>query len=187
MFSPIKKQQGEKMHDDFERTRRQFLKLGGDAFFLSLALGTGLAQLAKPAFAGEMKVLSATDAKTLLAVSRTLFPHDNIEDGYYMNVVAAIDDKCAGDKKILDMVKQAVGKLDEGMGKPFADGSEIARTNLLKTMEQSEFFALAHGETLNNLYGNPRIWKMFGYEGSSVEYGGYIERGFDDIKWLPKI
>jgi hypothetical protein len=174
------------MQDDFELTRRQFLKLGGDAVFLSLVLGTGLAPLAKPAFAGEMKVLSDSDAKTLLAVSRTLFPHDNVEDGYYMNAVAAIDTKCAGDPKTLDMVKLAVRKLNAGLGKPFADASEIARTNLLKTMEKSDFFALAYGETLNNLYGNPAIWKMFGYEGSSVEYGGYLERGFDDINWLPK-
>ncbi len=28
--------------------------------------------------------------------------------------------------------------------------------------------------------------KMVGYEGSSVEYGGYKERGFSDIDWLPK-
>jgi hypothetical protein len=27
---------------------------------------------------------------------------------------------------------------------------------------------------------------MFGYEGSSVEKGGYLGRGFDDIAWLPK-
>ena len=36
------------MQDDFEVTRRQFLKLGGNTVFLSLILGTGLAQLAKP-------------------------------------------------------------------------------------------------------------------------------------------
>ncbi|HEX4986940.1 MAG TPA: gluconate 2-dehydrogenase subunit 3 family protein [Burkholderiales bacterium] len=174
------------MNDDFEVTRRRFLKLGGDAVFLSLVLGTGLAPLARPAFAGELKVLSDDEAKTLLAVSRTLFPHDGIEDGYYMNVVAAIDAKCAGDAKTRDLVRQGVHKLNSGLGKPFADASEAARTNLLKTMEKSDFFALAYGETLSNLYGNPAIWKMFGYEGSSVEYGGYLERGFDDISWLPK-
>lgn len=174
------------MQDDFELTRRRFLKLGGDAFFLSLVLGTGLAPFARPAFAGEMKVLSDSEAKTLLAVARTLFPHDNVDDGYYMNAVAAIDAKCAGDPKTLDMVKKAIGKLNGGPGKPYAEASESVRTDLLKDMEKSDFFALAYGETLNNLYGNPEIWKMFGYEGSSVEHGGYLERGFDDINWLPK-
>lgn len=174
------------MLDDFELTRRQFLKLGGDAFFLSLVLGTGLASLTKPAFAGEMKALSDIEAKTLLAVSRTLFPHDSVKDNYYMLAVAAIDGKCAADPKTLDMVKQGVSKLNGGPDKSFAAASESARTNLLKTMETSDFFGLVYGETLNNLYGNHDIWKMFGYEGSSVEHGGYIKRGFNDINWLPK-
>lgn len=173
------------MQDDFEFTRRQFLKLGGEAFMLSLILGTGLAPLAKPAFAGDMKVLSDTEAKTLLSVSRTLFPHDQIEDGYYMNAVAAIDGKCASDEKARTMVRDSVAKLNRSLGKPFAEASEVARVNLLKTMEKSEFFGLAYNETLNNLYGNPEIWKIFGYEGSSVEHGGYLGRGFDDINWLP--
>jgi len=28
------------------------------------------------------------------------------------------------------------------------------------------------------------VWPKFGYEGSSSERGGYINRGFDDINWL---
>lgn len=174
------------MKDDFEVTRRQFLKMGGDAFMLSLVLGTGLAPLTKPAFAGELQVLDSAQSRTLLALSRTLFPHDSIDDGYYMNVVAAIDAKCAQDGKTKSMVMDGIARLNRAFGKPFADASESARVNLLKTMEKSDFFQLAYGETVNNLYGNHEIWKMFGYEGSSVEYGGYIGRGFDDINWLPQ-
>jgi hypothetical protein len=29
------------------------------------------------------------------------------------------------------------------------------------------------------------VYRFFGFEGSSVEHGGYIDRGFDDIGWLP--
>lgn len=173
------------MYEDFELTRRQFLRLGGDAFVLSLVLGTGLAPLTKPAFAGELQVLDGEQSRTLLALSRTLFPHDSVEDGYYMNVVAAIDAKCAQDEKTKSMVMDGIARLNRAFGKPFADASEIARVNLLKTMEKSDLFQLAYGETVNNLYGNHEIWKMFGYEGSSVEYGGYLGRGFDDINWLP--
>jgi hypothetical protein len=174
------------MQDDFELTRRRFMKLGGEAFMLSLVLGTGLAPFTKPAFAGDMKVLSDAEARTLLAVSRTLFPHDDVADGYYMNAVASIDAKCASEKKTRDMVAEGVKKLNQSLKGGFAGAPEIARVNLLKTMEKSELFGLAYGETLNNLYGNHEIWAKFGYEGSSVEHGGYIGRGFDDINWLPK-
>jgi hypothetical protein len=174
------------MQDDFELTRRQFMRLGGDAFILSLVLGTGLAPFTKPAFAGDLKVLSDAEAKTLLAVARTLFPHDDVADGYYMNAVAAIDEKCASDKKTRTMVSEGVNKLNQSLKGGFAGASETARVNVLKTAEKSELFGLVYGETLNNLYGNHEIWAKFGYEGSSVEHGGYIGRGFDDIDWLPK-
>ena len=174
------------MWEDFEITRRRFLKSGGDALMLSLVLGTGLAPFTKPAFAGELKVLSDEEAATLLAVARTLFPHDSIGDGYYMNVVAAIDGKCAEDKPMRTMVSERVAKLNTALGKPFKDASEAARVNVLKPMESSDFFQLVYAETINNLYGNHEIWKIMGYEGSSVEQGGYLERGFDDIAWLPR-
>jgi hypothetical protein len=35
------------------------------------------------------------------------------------------------------------------------------------------------------LYNNPDVWPKFGYEGASADKGGYINRGFNDIDWLP--
>ena len=37
-----------------------------------------------------------------------------------------------------------------------------------------------------SLYNQKEVWPRFGYEGSSAEHGGYINRGFADIDWLPK-
>jgi len=31
------------------------------------------------------------------------------------------------------------------------------------------------------------VWKHIDYPGSSKEYGGYINRGFNDIDWLPEV
>ena len=174
------------MSDKFELTRRGFLRLGGDAFVLSLLLGSGLTTFSKPAFSGDLKALSDAQSRALLALARTLFPHDMVADGYYMNAVASIDTKCADDAKTMSMVAAGVDRLNGAFDKPFAEMPEYARVNLLKTMEKSDFFQLAYGETLNNLYGNRDIWKMFGYEGSSKEHGGYLHRGFDDIDWLPQ-
>jgi hypothetical protein len=36
------------------------------------------------------------------------------------------------------------------------------------------------------LYDNAGLWKHIDYPGSSKEHGGYINRGFDDIDWLPE-
>ena len=50
---------------------------------------------------------------------------------------------------------------------------------------EEDFFETVKAATMGGLYGNPRVAAFFGWEGSSVEHGGYINRGFDDIGWLP--
>ena len=45
---------------------------------------------------------------------------------------------------------------------------------------------MVYGSTINSIYGNKEIWKLFGYEGSSVEHGGCVKRGFDNINWIPE-
>jgi hypothetical protein len=172
--------------EQLEKARREFLRAGGSAFALSLMLGTGLSSYTAPTQAAALQALSEADAGTLLAMARTLFPHDGLDDGYYMAAVQSVDAKAAGDAKSREMIKAGVQRLNRATGKPFAEQPEQARVNILKTMEKSDFFQLVYGETLNGLYGNRAVWDMFGYEGSSVEKGGYLTRGFDDIAWLPK-
>ena len=169
-----------------EKSRREFLRAGGSAFALSLILGTGLSSYSLPARSAPLQTLSDADARALLSMARTLFPHDMLDDSYYIVVVQSIDVKAATDAKVGDTVTAGIERLNRAAGKPFADLPEPARVNVLETMEQSDFFQMVYGETINGVYGNPAVWALFGYEGSSVEKGGYLVRGFDDIAWLPK-
>ncbi|MCC7548624.1 MAG: hypothetical protein IT532_12740 [Burkholderiales bacterium] len=171
------------MHkQDFERARRAFLKAGGSAFVLSLIMGGGFATFV--AHAGPLEALSEDQAKALLAMGRTLFPHDSLDDRYYQNAVNALDTKAAEDAQLRDQLLEGIGQLNAGGS--FAGMDEEMRVAVLKKMEDSAFFQTVYGESLNGLYGNPEVWKIFGYEGSSVEHGGYLERGFDDITFIPK-
>jgi hypothetical protein len=172
--------------EQLEMSRREFLCAGGSAFALSLMLGTGLSSYSTPARSAPLRALSDGEGHALLSMARTLFPHDMLDDGYYMAVVQSIDAKAAGDAKTRDMVTAGIARLNRATGRPFADLSEQARVNVLKTTEESDFFQMVYGETINGVYGNPAVWALFGYEGSSVEKGGYLTRGFDDIDWLPK-
>ena len=51
-------------------------------------------------------------------------------------------------------------------------------------MEDSAFFQQIRGGLVTGLYNQKSVWPIFGYEGSSFELGGYIDRGFNDINWL---
>jgi hypothetical protein len=52
-------------------------------------------------------------------------------------------------------------------------------------MEGQPFFNTVRGKGVVSLYDNEMAYAAFGYPGSSWEKGGYITRGFQDLKWLP--
>jgi hypothetical protein len=67
------------------------------------------------------------------------------------------------------------------------DGSQDAETaeKLLREIEEAEFFKLVRAVTVVALYDDHEVWELLGYEGASFDRGGYVERGFDDLDWLP--
>ena len=123
-------------------------------------------------------------AETLMAMARQLFPHDRLGDQYYAAVIEAIDKLATNDAALRKLLVEGVAALDATRGLPWLQLSDGGRISVLKSLENSEFFATMRMATINNLYGNPLVYRFFGFEGSSVEHGGYIDRGFDDIGWL---
>jgi hypothetical protein len=130
----------------------------------------------------EVNSLSQKQALLLLSIARTLFPHDFLSDEQYMKVVASLDAKAAVDKEVASTLTMALRQFPDN----FAALPEVERDGLLRTLETSPFFRLVYDETIVGLYGDSTVSSLLGYEGSSLEHGGYVERGFDDISWLPK-
>jgi hypothetical protein len=120
-----------------------------------------------------------------LVMARQLFPHDRLGDQYYAAVIDAVDKQAASDPALRKLLAEGVAQLDGARGIRWVELSSGARSAVLKMAETSEFFSTMRTATINHLYGNPLVCRFFGFEGSSVEYGGYINRGFDDIGWLP--
>ena len=83
------------------------------------------------------------------------------------------------------MLTEGVKTLDEVFKIPFVDLSNGYKLEALKSIEGSDFFEDVRGSTVRHLYNNPLVWRYFGYEGPSAHLGGYINRGFDDISWIP--
>jgi len=162
-------------------SRRELLRLGGSAALLPLASVLGLAGPAQSAQPAAFESLDHKQARLLLGVSRTLFPHDFLADNQYLKIVAAIDLKAAADA---DLAAKLKAVLDE-FPSDFTATGEAEREAYLGRLAASPIFDLIYAETLAGLYGDPMVSTLLGYEGSSMEYGGYLERGFDDISWLP--
>jgi hypothetical protein len=166
-------------------SRRDILKSGSSAALLPLASVLGLSAPVQRAHADaraiEFKSLDQTQCRLLLGVARTIFPHDFLPDAQYLKIVATIDARAAADQRVGTMVKAALAAFPHN----FSATDEVSREDYLRTLAGSPFFDLAYQETIRGLYGDPAVSSLLGYEGSSVEHGGYLERGFDDISWLP--
>jgi hypothetical protein len=166
-------------------SRRDILKIGGSAPLVPLAAALGIAAPVQRAHANanavELKSLDRAQASLLLSVTRTLFPHDFLPDEQYMKIVVTIDAKAAADQAVASMVKTALAAFPMD----FSATGEAKREDCLRSLEGTPFFSLVYEETLAGLYEDPAVSTLLGFEGSSVEHGGYLKRGFDDISWLP--
>ena len=131
------------------------------------------------------KALDAYTATVLTRVCRVMFPHDALNDSYYATCVEGLDEKAANDAEVAALLTSGVEALDgAGTGK-FTDMDASTQTETLAAMEGTPFFSAIQGHVVVALYNNPKVWPQFGYEGASFPFGGYLDRGFDDIDWLP--
>ena len=170
---------------DLPLARREFLK-GSGILMGTIATGSVLAALApSPVWAVELKVLSKAEGETLMKMGRTLFPHKKLADAVYALLAKDLDAKAAGDAGAAKMLKEGVAALNTAAGGSFARLGDAKRLAIVKAMEGQPFFATVRGQCITSLYDNDMAFATFGYPGSAWEKGGYITRGFQDLKWLP--
>lgn len=170
-------------------SRRTLLRTGGAT--AAAAAVAPAAVMSGKAFAAAPAALSAESFATLVKMARDLYPHDKLADALYEKVImthdaAAKDD--AAKKQMLEKGVQLLDGLSErmGYGKYKAAAKEEDRVAVLKELEKQDpaFFGAVRGSLVTGLYNNQEVWPVFGYEGSSADKGGYIDRGFNDIDWL---
>jgi hypothetical protein len=163
--------------------RREFLAASGVLTGL-IAAGSPLALLAPSrAWAVDLRTLSSAEGATLMAAMRTIAPHDKLDDAAYALVVQSIDFDAAKDAQTLRMLRDGVRQL----GASFLSATEPARVQALQAIESSTFFQTLRVKTLGTLYATPMAYAYFGYEGESFSKGGYLIRGFNDLRWLPDV
>ncbi len=169
--------------------RRRFLERSGQAAagaaVVAAVGGTTLLMAPDGAWAMTLEALSGADGVTLLKALRVVYPHPSLGDQYYAAVVEALDQDAKAKGETAALLKDGIAGLDKAMPMPFVQMSEGNQLATLEAIQDSAFFQTIRFKVIAVLYNNPRIWQAFGYEGPSYEFGGYIERGFNDLGWLP--
>jgi len=164
--------------------RREFLKTSTGLLTGIVVAGSPLALIAPGrAWAVPMSALTTPDAATLMAMARTIAPHNKLDDAAYALVIKAVDEASVKDDRVRKTIKEGIA----GLGAGFATRPENDRVAVLKKIESSEFFQTMRLKTLQVLYATPMAYACFGYEGEAFSKGGYLERGFNDRHWLPEV
>lgn len=163
--------------------RREFLHQTGILTGVLVA-GSPLALMAPSrSWALDLTCLTSEEGATLMAAARTIAPHDKLEDAAYAFVIRALDTAAAKDEALLKQLREGVGNL----GSTFATAPESARVEALRHIEAGPFFQNLRIQTLQVLYSTPLAYAYFGYEGEAFTKGGYLLRGFNDLRWLPEV
>ena len=170
---------------DLPLERREFLK-GSAILTGTIAAGSVLAALApSPVWAVELKTLSQAEGEALMAMGRVLYPHKKLSDAVYALLAKDLDAKAGSDAAAATQLRDGVKALDAAAGGSFAKASAKKKLEIVKAIEGKPFFGAVRGQCVTSLYDNDMAYATFGYPGSAWEKGGYITRGFQDLKWLP--
>lgn len=164
--------------------RRQFMRTTGGVAAGAAAASMGMVVAPDGSWAMQPKALDEHTVATLVRLCRECYPHDMIGDMYYAKVVEGLDAKAADDAGMKSKLTDGVKQLDAVFGVKWLELSDGNKLKAVLTMDDSDFFQTVRGETVVGLYNNPLVWRFFGYEGPSAEFGGYLNRGFDDISWI---
>lgn len=172
------------MSASFPLHRRDFVRQTTGAITGTLGAVSGMGMLAGAAGAADLAALTSVQGETLMAMIKTIAPHDRLDDAAYLAVVKSIDRDLqadAGKKQLL-----AAGLLALSANGGFAAMPEAQRVAALRAIEPTPFFQVVRVDVLQRLYATPQAFALFGYEGESFSKGGYLRRGFNDLRWLPE-
>lgn len=131
----------------------------------------------------ETAALDGRTMATILVVARTMYPHDALPDGVYARVGETLAKAAREDAGAARTIEEGVSALNDG--RPFAELSTDERLEALEGIEGSDFFELVRSTAVAEVYSDERTWELVGYEGPSFDKGGYVNRGFNDLDWLP--
>ncbi|WP_426179542.1 hypothetical protein [Rhizorhabdus sp. FW153] len=150
-----------------------------------IALAAALPLASGKAFGAASAVPDRRVAATA-ALLKAAFPHRGLTPGFYLGAAETYVKEIAAQPAAISEHDRGLALLDASHIAPFADLPPVIQKGLVEKVDQEPFFKAILWRGAELIYRDRSVWKMVGYEGSSLEYGGYHDRGFDDIDWLPK-
>jgi hypothetical protein len=139
------------------------------------------------AWANDVSVTGSGNLLTMAKLARRLFPYADLPDSVYTKVISEVLSMTAGDPASRNLLESTIDELDARQDGAWHSLDEREQVHVLEGLQGNPLFDAVLGLVRFRLYNHPQLWELIDYPGSSVEYGGYLDRGFDDIGWLPEV
>lgn len=163
--------------------------------FLSQAMKTALGTQASLLMGGlpavsawaadKATALPGNGLETLAVMVRGLLPHDFLTSDDYVRFAERIDARLGRDAGLQTLVANGLARMNAISGGNWLDASATDQIKALEALQDDPYFGQLLNAAIDALYQDPGVYQRLGYEGSAIEFGGYVNRGFNDIAWLP--
>jgi len=165
--------------------------------FLMMTTMTTMAGVTTASLLGSARMafaspLDESQSAMLLQIVQDIYPHpDLLQIAHYQaiadTVILGAEDNGDTASALIDGMGR-INELSQSLfGVDYADIEDAdAREGVLRHFQTEGFFQGVRWTAYFGIYNNKDVWPLFGYQGSSVEHGGYIDRGFSDITFVPQ-
>ena len=170
--------------NDKQTTRRKFLV--ATLTFSGVASGSLGISLLRSSAAWAAETDSSENLAAIGRLAQLLFPHDGLAFEVYAEVIGEVLGMTAADPATAGLLSVAEDALNTSLGKAWATAGEAEQLAAVAALQDETFIVGIREMVRWRLYDNAGLWQHIKYPGSSIEHGGYINRGFDDIDWLPE-
>lgn len=128
-----------------------------------------------------IKSASFSEAEIELMLTRLamdLFPHKSVASRKYQSLARLFQEQS----------REVSLSLAKSLSAPEVPFDQFTGTQRLEFIQQQlfspELLAFRFHAAVS-LYADLDVTRAFGYQGPSLDDGGYIDRGFNDLDWLP--
>jgi len=168
-------------------SRRHFSRLlGGGTAVWGAASVLGYSSLYALANSTVSNTPSSPETETLVQYAYFILPVLEPTHARYRAVADKISGQASQVPAIAALVADGIAALNSSGVSPWLKLSPRERAKIVTGLEGTPFFGFLHWVTAEIVMRDPLLWERLGYQGSAIEYGGYLHRGFDDIDWLPQ-
>lgn len=168
--------------------RRQFLHAASRmAVAVGIAGSLGQAGILMAAQQQPGQAGQDDTAVMLMELAYLLLPIRAREDQVYSEVALHFLHQAQRDPATQQIIQRGLDRFRDYPAQPWLSLLPQQRLDSVARQYDTVFMEMLRWTTHEVVLRDRRVWKQVGYQGSSIEYGGYLHRGFDDIDWLPEL